>query len=142
MGEDEELANLRQKRLMEMQQEALAKMKADVQATSAAAKGKALVFVSYATVDEPVYRIGQIAEILSSRDYIDDVLYWQEDMHDNIIKYMSDNLGKCDVVLLFCSQNALNSGPVEDEWTCAKALGKPIVPVFMNVEHIPILYGP
>ncbi|MFX1258430.1 MAG: toll/interleukin-1 receptor domain-containing protein [Promethearchaeota archaeon] len=98
-----------------------------------------LIFVSYATKDVNLYRIPEIADALTTYDEIKDVLYWQEDMHDNIIKYMNDNLGKCDVVLLFCSPNALKSKPVEDEWMAAKAMDKPIIPVFVKTEHIPPL---
>lgn len=58
-------------------------------------------------------------------------------MKDNIIKYMNDNLGKCDVILLFCSPNALKSIPVEKEWTGADAMEKPIIPIFLDTEHIP-----
>ena len=60
-------------------------------------------------------------------------------MQDNIIKYMNDNLGMCDVVLLFCSPNSLKSTPVLKEWTAADAMEKPIIPVFIKKEHIPPL---
>ena len=100
---------------------------------------KILVFVSYATKDADVYRIREIAENLTKYEKIQDVLYWQEDMKDNIIKYMNDNLGICDVMLLFCSPNALASEPVEKEWTAADIIGKPIIPIFYDPDHIPIL---
>jgi len=100
---------------------------------------KALVFVSYSTKDADIYKIRDLAENLTKYEKINDVLYWQEDMKDNIIKYMNDNLGKCDVMLLFCSPNALASEPVEKEWTAADIIGKPIIPVFNNPDHIPPL---
>ena len=90
-----------------------------------------LVFVSYATKDVELFKIQRIAEELTKFDEIEDVLYWQEDMQDNIIKYMNDNLERCDVVLLFCSPNALSSVPVEKEWTAADIMGKPIIPIFL-----------
>ncbi len=98
-----------------------------------------LVFVSYATKDADLFRIKEIAEILTTYNKIEDVLYWQEDMKDNIIKYMNDNLEKCDLMILFCSPNALRSKPVETEWTAAESLEKPIIPVFIKPEHIPPL---
>jgi hypothetical protein len=97
------------------------------------------IFMSYATIDEEIYKIKKIAEELEKYDYIEDVLYWQEDMKDNIIKYMSKNLEECDTFILFCSPNALNSKPVEKEWTAADAIGVPIIPVFVKTEHIPTL---
>jgi len=103
-----------------------------------ASKG-VLVFISYATKDAEVYDVRKIAEILTKYERINDVLYWQEDMKDNIIKYMNDNLDRCDAMLLFCSPNALASGPVEKEWTAADIMGKPIIPIFNNPDHIPPL---
>ena len=98
-----------------------------------------LVFVSYATKDAEVFKIKEIAEILSNHEKVSDVLYWQEDMKDNIIKYMNDNLDRCDIMLLFCSPNALASEPVEKEWTAADIIGKPIIPIFTDPAHIPAL---
>ena len=102
-------------------------------------KSGILIFVSYATKDVDSFRIRAIAEKLTDFEEIEDVLYWQEDMHDNIIEYMNDNLGKCNVVLLFCSPNALESDPVKKEWTAADAMNKPIIPVFFKPDHIPPL---
>jgi len=102
-------------------------------------KSGILIFVSYATKDVDAFRIRTIAEKLTDFEEIEDVLYWQEDMHDNIFKFMNDNLGKCDVMLLFCSKNAMKSVPVEKEWTAADSLGKPIIPIFTQVEDIPPL---
>jgi hypothetical protein len=107
---------------------------------SQATKGQEIVvFVSYATKDAEVFKIREISESLSNREKIEDVLYWQEDMKDNIIKYMSDNLDRCDIMLLFCSPNALASEPVEKEWTAADIIGKPIIPIFNDPIHIPAL---
>jgi hypothetical protein len=98
-----------------------------------------LVFMSYATKDADLFKVKEIAEKLTKFNEIKDVLYWQEDMEDNIIEYMNDNLGKCHTFVLFCSKNALESIPVKKEWTAADAIGKPIIPVFFNPEHIPPL---
>lgn len=100
-------------------------------------EGDILVFVSHATKDSTVFKIPEISMLLGSYPEIKNVLYWEEHMKDNIIKFMNDNLGLCHVVLLFCSENALHSIPVEKEWTAADALGKPIIPVFFDTSHIP-----
>jgi len=102
-------------------------------------KDKILIFVSYATRDADIFKIKDIAKTLKKYKKIVNVLYWQEHMKDNIIKYMNDNLGKCDVMLLFCSPNALRSEPVEKEWTAADMMKKPIIPIFNDPEHIPPL---
>ena len=98
-----------------------------------------LVFMSYATKDADLFKVKEIAEKLTDTAEIEKVLYWQEDMEDNIIGYMNDNLGKCHTFVLFCSKNAMESVPVKKEWTAADAMGKPIIPVFFNPEHIPPL---
>jgi len=98
-----------------------------------------LVFVSYATKDAELYKIPELARALEEYKEISEVLYWQEDIHDCIIEYMNDNLGRCDGVLLFCSPNALDSIPVKKEWMAAEALKKPIIPIFLKPEHIPPL---
>lgn len=74
-----------------------------------------LVFISYATKDADLFKIEEIAKTLKSYEEIKEVLYWQEYRKENIIKYMSENLGMCDVLILFCSPNAINSVPVEKE---------------------------
>ncbi len=98
-----------------------------------------LVFVSYATKDADWFKIKEISEILTTYNDIKKVLYWQEDMKDNIFEYMDENLGKCDVMLLFCSPHALKSKPVTKEWTAADSMEIPIIPVFFSPDHIPPL---
>ncbi|MFX1365448.1 MAG: TIR domain-containing protein [Promethearchaeota archaeon] len=97
------------------------------------------IFVSYATKDAELFKIKEIAKGLRIYDEIEEVLYYEAESYDNFVKYMNDNLGRCDVVLLFCSPNSLESGPVEKEWTAADAMNKPIIPVFIRADHIPPL---
>ena len=98
-----------------------------------------LVFLSYATKDAETLQIKALAEGLTMCPEIDDVLYWQEDVHDDIIAYMNENVGKCDVFVLFCSPHALDSVPVNKEWMAADALNKPIIPMFTSPDYIPPL---
>ncbi|NVM53167.1 MAG: GTP-binding protein [Candidatus Helarchaeota archaeon] len=101
-----------------------------------------LVFISYATADANAFKIAEIAEGLTAFPEIADVLYWQEDLHDDIWTYMDKNVGKCDVFVYFCSPNARKSKPCEKEWHAADALNKPIIPVFSLLEYIPPLLRP
>ena len=98
-----------------------------------------LVFVSYSSKDSKIFKIRDIAEQLKAYQGIKDVLFYEGESIDNIIKYMNDNLGLCDAFLLFCSENALTSVPVEKEWTAAEARGVPIIPIFFDIKHIPPL---
>jgi hypothetical protein len=52
---------------------------------------------------------------------------------------MDTNLGKCDIFLLFCSPNALNSEAVKMEWQAALKIKKKIIPVFVREDDIPPL---
>ena len=90
------------------------------------------IFLSYTTKDTESFKIKEIAINLSRFPEIEDVFYWEEDMKDNIILYMESTLKRCDVLLLFCSPNALQSAAVEDEWMASLSLKKPIIPVFFN----------
>lgn len=98
-----------------------------------------LIFLSYSTKDENKYGIKRIAERLTAYKNIENAIYWEEDMEDNIYEYMDENIGKCDIFILFCSPEALKSEPIKKEWTAADSLDKPIIPVFIKKEHIPPL---
>lgn len=100
------------------------------------------LFISYATLDAEIFKIREIAESLSIYPNIEDVLFWQKDSRDNIFTFMNENVGKCDLMLLFCSPNATKSPPVEKEWTAFDYMNKPIIPVFHEVDDIPPLLKP
>ena len=97
------------------------------------------IFLSYATKDYESFKIKEIVTNLSRFPEIKNVYYWQENMTDNIILYMESTLKRCDVLLLFCSPNAFKSAAVENEWMASISLKKPIIPVFFNPKHIPVL---
>lgn len=97
------------------------------------------VFISYATEDSKKFEVSIIANNLIKYPLIEKVLYWEEDLHDDIYDYMDANLGKCDIFLLFCSPNALKSDAVKMEWQAALKIKKKIIPVFVREEDIPTL---
>ncbi|MFX1533300.1 MAG: toll/interleukin-1 receptor domain-containing protein [Promethearchaeota archaeon] len=93
-----------------------------------------IVFISYADKDEQFFKIPEIAKGLESKDCpeIDKVLYWKRDAYRSLVKYMNENIGRCDLMLLFCSSNSEDSKNVELEWTTAVDLKKEIIPVFLG----------
>lgn len=105
--------------------------------TGESREGELFVFISHATKDINTFKISEISNLLTKYPEIKEALFWEEHMKENIIKFMNDNLGRCHVILLFCSENALYSTPVEKEWTATDALGIPIIPVFFDTIHIP-----
>ena len=102
-------------------------------------KKTVIVFISYATKDSEKFKVPLIAERLIKYPEIGNVLYWEKHMRDDIIKYMNDNVGKCNVLLLLCSPNSLRSEPVEMEWQAALKIRKKIIPIFANKRDIPIM---
>jgi len=98
-----------------------------------------LIFISYATIDSSFFQIPRLTRILTSYPEIDQILYWESDMHDDIYRYMDSNLKRCKIVLLFCSKNSLYSDAVNMEWSSALKLNKKIIPVFVDPDNIPAL---
>jgi CO dehydrogenase nickel-insertion accessory protein CooC1 len=98
-----------------------------------------LVFCSYATVDSTFFEIGKISEKMKIYPRIDDILYWEEALKDDIYDFMNNNLEKCDVFLIFCSKNSKTSEAVQMEWKAALKLKKPIIPIFQEENTIPPL---
>ena len=97
------------------------------------------IFISYATIDTDLFSISSIASGLRSYKEIDHVHYWEEGMKDDIIDYMNYHVGNCDIFLLFCSPNSLNSDQVKLEWENALQMQKAIIPIFTSKEYIPPL---
>lgn len=102
-------------------------------------KKSCLVFISYATVDAKIYKIKNIVEYLKAYEEIEDAYYWEGDVANSIILYMDDSIGKCDVLILFCSKNALKSRSVKLEWSAAVSNEKEVIPVFEDKADIPPL---
>lgn len=98
-----------------------------------------LIFISYATVDSDFFQIPRITRILTSYPEVNEILYWESDMHDDIYQYMDENLKQSKVVLLFCTKNSLYSEAVKMEWRSALKLDKKIIPIFVKPEDIPAL---
>lgn len=97
------------------------------------------IFISYATKDADRFRITEVAESLTSHKEVETVLCWQKDAHGSLIEYMNENVPKCDIFLLCCSQAALQSDPIRVEWETAHIHKKYIIPIFESVEDIPPL---
>ncbi|MHA1360864.1 MAG: TIR domain-containing protein [Candidatus Helarchaeota archaeon] len=98
-----------------------------------------IVFISYATKDAQRFHIPDVARELEAIPEIEEVLYWQEDAHGSIVHYMNRNVPRCNIFILFCSQNALQSGAIQVEWETAHILQKFIIPIFESVDDIPPL---
>ncbi|GAH00747.1 unnamed protein product, partial [marine sediment metagenome] len=97
------------------------------------------IFISYATTDSEYFQISRITNELTKYPEIEKILYWEEDLKDDIYNYMNTNVGACDVFILFCSPNALRSEAVQMEWQAALKIKKKIIPIFIEEKDIPPL---
>jgi len=97
------------------------------------------IFISSSTADSERFQVEKFATDLQTYSNIDEVLIWEKDSKDNIIGYMNENLERCDVLLLLCTDNSKNSKPVILEWSAFLAAEKRIIPIFDNVENIPFI---
>ena len=95
------------------------------------------VFISYAIADTQLYHISEISKQLTSFDDIDQAFFWEEHANRNIVDYMVEKIKSCDIVLLFCSPASLNSQAVQNEYKTAQNLGRPILPVFIDLQFVP-----
>ena len=103
-------------------------------------KNPICIFISYSHSDYGVFQIPKIASYLEKHEKIEKVLYSQKDTREDFVKYMNQYLDECDGLLLFCSETSKNSEYVIDEWAAARALKKPIIPVFIKEAYIPPLF--
>ncbi len=97
------------------------------------------VFMSYAHADVEIFDIPAIAQGLQKFPDMGNVFYSHRDVTDNFVAYMNEALGISQVMILFCTGNSLQSRYVESEWTAAEAAKRPIIPVFLNADSIPVL---
>ncbi|MCK4380827.1 MAG: toll/interleukin-1 receptor domain-containing protein, partial [Candidatus Lokiarchaeota archaeon] len=103
------------------------------------------VFLSYSTKDSDHFDMASIVTSLENYPDIGRVLYWEADSKQNIVEFMDETLKKCNVFILFCSENSIKSAAVKDEWQAAfqrrkKELLK-FIPVYEKEEQIPPILG-
>ncbi|MFW9948360.1 MAG: toll/interleukin-1 receptor domain-containing protein [Candidatus Odinarchaeota archaeon] len=97
------------------------------------------VFVSHATIDADLFKIREIKKSLEAHPKIQKVAYWEEDAISSIQGFMGEGIKKCDLFILLCSDNAIKSNAVKNEYEVANQLHKPIIPIFTNESHIPTM---
>lgn len=99
------------------------------------------IFISVSSDDIERFHIDDISEELRKIPEIGNISnpHDMKSQGEDIIEYMNRELEKCDIFLLFCSENSQKSMFVKSEWQAAFSLKKIIIPVFINRSYIPIL---
>jgi hypothetical protein len=104
------------------------------------------IFISYATKDERLFQIPDLAEYLKKNSEIEDVYYCTRDSKVNFVDYMNEKIEASDLFLIFCTPNSKASNYVSSEWKAAftKEEGDTshIIPVFLDKKDIPELLKP
>lgn len=96
------------------------------------------VLISYSLIDINKFQIKKIANKLKSYPNIK-VRYFTEDVGEDIIEFMDEGVGWCNILLLFCSKNSKESDAVKNEWRSVLIKKKKIIPIFIDKIYIPNL---
>jgi len=101
------------------------------------------IFISYSSLDVDYFQIQKVRDVLLKYPSIGEILMYEENSSQNIVKYMNETLERCNVLILFCSENAKKSKSVEAEWSAAFQMQQEgllkIIPVYEKKEYIPKL---
>jgi hypothetical protein len=95
------------------------------------------VFLSFYQGDLKVFKIREIIQKLKDFPEINNKIYWTYEMDNNIFKFTQEIINKFDILLLFCSKEALNSTDIKNQWISAYENGKIIIPISIKSEFIP-----
>lgn len=94
------------------------------------------IFISYTTEDLEPYLIFRIVHDLEEMDTSIHCFFWKRDCFagkSNLV-YMLEKIAECEIFLLFCSEKAKISAPVNQEIGIAMAHKKTIIPIYRNFE--------
>lgn len=96
------------------------------------------IFISYATKDAEFFQVPKLAEILKGYSEIGEVYYWQEEASGSIIDYMEKHIIIADTCIFCYSKAALGSQAVKKERDMAIYSGKHIIPIFTDINDVPL----
>ncbi|MHA1277323.1 MAG: roadblock/LC7 domain-containing protein [Candidatus Helarchaeota archaeon] len=98
-----------------------------------------VLFLGYATMDIERFHIPEIAGTLEQKSEVEQVLYWQAGMPETLSDFTNEHVLKCDIYLLFCSQNSTQAELSGVDWEFAHRNKKFILPIFESIEDVPPL---
>ena len=95
------------------------------------------LFMSFYEGDLKLFKIREIVLKLKDFPEINNKIYWTYEMERDIFKFSQEMIDKFDIMLLFCSKDALNSTEIKNQWISAYENGKIIIPICMKSDFIP-----
>jgi len=95
------------------------------------------IFMSFYPDDLKLYKISELIQKLKDFPEINKKIYWTHEMDGDIFEFTQNVIDKFDVMLLFCSKQALNSAEVKSQWISAFENEKTIIPVCIKSDFIP-----
>ncbi|MFX1250070.1 MAG: toll/interleukin-1 receptor domain-containing protein [Promethearchaeota archaeon] len=96
------------------------------------------VFFGYTTADTEKFKIPEIARGLEDKPNIEKVFFWGRDSTGSIVRYMEEGITAAHTCVLFYSPEASQSRGIEKERDMAIIAEKHIIPVFMNIDDVPL----
>ena len=100
---------------------------------------KPRIFLAYAKEDYNKFQISKIAEALNKYPEIEEVFYKKTSIDEDILKSLNEKLDNSRALLLFCSENTIDSLDVEMKWMLALKKKKKIIPVPDDWENVPAI---
>lgn len=95
------------------------------------------VFMNFSQDDSKVFKIREVMQKLKEFPEINKKIYWTHEMEEDIFEFTQNFIDKFDIMLLFCSRQALNSAEVNNQWISAFENNKIIIPISVKLEFIP-----
>ncbi len=99
---------------------------------------KLTVYFSYARNDKNKFKLKDLAFSLERQLNIGKIYYWDKDFKGSRINYMNEGINEANVVLAFCGPATNQSFNMKDEIRAATTLRKPIIPIYLNKNDVPI----
>ena len=95
--------------------------------------------MSFYPEDLKMYKIREIIQKLKIYPEIRDIIYRTYKTDEDMFEFTQNVINKFDVMLVFCSKEALSSTEVKNQWISALDNNKSIIPVYIKPDYVPDL---
>jgi len=95
------------------------------------------IFMSFYENDLKLFKIREIKQKLKEFPEINKKIYLTHEMGEDIFEFTQNMIDKFDIMLLFCTKDALNSAEVKNQWISAFENEKIIIPICVKLDLVP-----